>query len=35
VYAKAVRGGVSEHNLSTEEQQAIADALGSKQKVKR
>lgn len=35
VYAKAVRGGVSEHNLSAEEQQAIADALGSKQKVKR
>jgi hypothetical protein len=34
VYAKAVKGGGSEHNLSPEEQQAIAEALGSKQKVK-
>jgi hypothetical protein len=33
-YAKSVRGGSSDHNLSTEEQQAIAEALGTKQKVK-
>lgn len=34
-YAKAIRGGTSEHNLSAEEQRAIADALGTGQKVKR
>lgn len=33
-YAKAIRGGDSDHNLSTEEQAAIADALGT-QKAKR
>lgn len=33
-YAKAIRGGTSDHNLSTEEQAAIADALGT-QKAKR
>lgn len=33
-YAKAIRGGASDHNLSTEEQAAIADALGT-QKAKR
>lgn len=33
-YAKAIKGGASEHNLSTEEQAAIADALGT-QKAKR
>jgi hypothetical protein len=34
-YAKAIRGGTSEHNLSGEEQRAIAEALGTGQKVKR
>ena len=34
VYAKSIRGGASEHNLSMEEQQAIAEALGSMQRVK-
>lgn len=34
-YAKPIRGGTSEHNLSSEEQRAIADALGAGQKVKR
>ena len=34
-YAKAIKGGSSEHNLSAEEQRAIANALGTKQKVKR
>lgn len=34
-YAKPIRGGTSEHNLSPEEQHAIADALGTGQKVKR
>ncbi|MDQ4148610.1 MAG: DUF4446 family protein [Actinomycetota bacterium] len=34
VYAKSVRAGDSEHNLSIEEQQAIAEALGTKQRVK-
>lgn len=34
-YAKPIRGGSSEHNLSSEEQRAIADALGAGQKVKR
>ncbi|MGQ0679249.1 MAG: DUF4446 family protein [Actinomycetota bacterium] len=34
-YAKPIRGGTSDHNLSAEEQRAIADALGSGQKVKR
>jgi hypothetical protein len=34
-YAKAIRGGASEHNLSAEEQRAITDALGTGQKVKR
>lgn len=33
-YAKAITGGASDHNLSTEEQAAIADALGT-QKAKR
>lgn len=33
-YAKAIRGGTSDHNLSAEEQAAIADALGT-QKVKK
>jgi hypothetical protein len=33
-YAKSIRGGSSDHNLSVEEQQAIAEALGAKQKVK-
>jgi hypothetical protein len=33
-YAKAIRGGSSDHNLSMEEQQAITEALDSKQKVK-
>lgn len=33
-YAKAISGGASDHNLSTEEQAAIADALGT-QKAKR
>jgi hypothetical protein len=33
-YAKAIRGGSSEHNLSMEEQEAIAEALATKQKVK-
>lgn len=33
-YAKAIRGGTSDHNLSTEEQAAIAEALGA-QKAKR
>lgn len=33
-YAKAIRGGDSDHNLSAEEQAAIADALGT-QKAKR
>ncbi|MEX2587727.1 MAG: DUF4446 family protein [Actinomycetota bacterium] len=33
-YAKTIRGGTSDHNLSTEEQAAIADALGT-QKAKR
>jgi len=35
VYAKNIVSGSSEHNLSTEEQQAIADALGHKQPVRR
>ncbi len=34
-YAKAIKGGSSEHNLSAEEQRAIANALGAQQKVKR
>lgn len=34
-YAKPIRGGASEHNLSADEQRAIAEALGSGQKVKR
>ena len=34
-YAKAIRGGTSEHNLSAEEQRSSADALGTGQKVKR
>lgn len=34
-YAKPIRGGTSEHNLSADEQRAIAEALGSGQKVKR
>ena len=34
-YAKPIKGGSSEHNLSAEEQRAIANALGTKQKVKR
>ena len=34
-YAKSIKGGSSEHNLSAEEQRAIANALGTKQKVKR
>lgn len=33
-YAKAISGGTSDHNLSTEEQAAIADALGT-QKAKK
>lgn len=33
-YAKAIKGGDSDHNLSAEEQAAIADALGT-QKAKR
>lgn len=34
-YAKPIKGGMSEHNLSGEEQRAIANALGTQQKVKR
>lgn len=34
-YAKPIKGGSSEHNLSAEEQRAIANALGAQQKVKR
>ncbi|MEX0791013.1 MAG: DUF4446 family protein [Actinomycetota bacterium] len=34
-YAKPIKGGTSEHNLSGEEQRAIANALGTQQKVKR
>lgn len=34
-YAKPIKGGGSEHNLSVEEQRAIANALGAQQKVKR
>lgn len=34
-YAKPIKGGTSDHNLSSEEQRAIADALGVHQKVKR
>ncbi len=34
-YAKPIKGGTSEHNLSGEEQRAIASALGTQQKVKR
>lgn len=34
-YAKPIRAGTSEHNLSAEEQRAIADALSPGQKVKR
>lgn len=35
VYAKVIVSGSSEHNLSNEEQKAIADALGHKQPVRR
>ena len=35
VYAKVLEAGASEHNLSVEEERAIADALGTKQKVRR
>ena len=35
VYAKEVRGGTSDHTLSPEEQQAIAEALGSRRKARR
>lgn len=31
-YAKPIKGGTSEHNLSAEEQRAIANALGTQQK---
>ncbi|HEX2177922.1 MAG TPA: DUF4446 family protein [Actinomycetota bacterium] len=34
-YAKPIKAGGSEHNLSAEEQRAIANALGTQQKVKR
>lgn len=34
-YAKPIRGGTSEHNLSADEQRAIAEALGTGQKVQR
>ncbi|CAN5889728.1 hypothetical protein BH23ACT12_BH23ACT12_05770 [soil metagenome] len=34
-YAKPIKGGTSDHNLSAEEHRAIANALGTQQKVKR
>lgn len=34
-YAKPIQAGFSEHNLSPEEQRAIADALGQRPKVRR
>lgn len=35
VYAKVIAGGRSEHNLSDDEQLAITEALGAKQRVRR
>ncbi|MCA1841049.1 MAG: DUF4446 family protein [Actinomycetota bacterium] len=34
-YAKVLEAGTSEHNLSVEERSAIAEALGTRQKVRR
>lgn len=34
-YAKVIEGGDSEHNLSPEERDAISEALGGRQKVRR